>query len=691
MRERMKRILLNPMKTGVAFCLLFLTIATALGAGTASGEVSPGEDDTLLLFVGEDLEVLSIASKRQESAWQAPAIAQVLTREDLRTRGARTLRDALDTLPGFYMAQKEWGTQPYLRGIPDSVLFLYDTVPMGSDVSKFLHPLDRELSLAAVKRVEVIRGPGSVLWGPDAFGGIVNVVPMTGKDLEGVETGVTYQAPGNGRGVYLNAGHDEGPWDAFLSLSGWKGTEDDTACNFVRFWGDGTKPVPPESRFGDTEPGESRYFEASGRVQFRDWLAFSFLLSDYCRPYALSHPDKDITWKETRSAPFGFLKMEAKKELDPNSNLRFVGYLSSLRPEYEIINKTLDQKEDVAYGEIVYDRSLFSGKGILTGGISYREKDIDDAPIWDSYLPDYLDPANLNFLPRITEEDYRTKLWSIFGQYTHKVGKLDFLLGLRGDRHDQYQDHLSYNTGVVWSISPRWVWKILYGTAYRTPFARQLLGDGDPDLEKIETVSSQISWKPSKKFGTSVCGFFSRIDNHLMEDPYAGLSVPNDQEIMGLELEGHYSPLEQLDLSGNLTLIDNSGPEETYHYNDYTYWDGHKWVKHYTDLRYPYDKGPHTMMNLMGTWKPWDRFRANLRLRYFSSRDLIYPRIRTYESSSEVWLVDMTVVIKDVFRKGLELDLAVKNLANRKYETPGTYTTIEGDPVSAMVTLRYRW
>lgn len=64
------------------------------------------------------------------------------------------------------MAQKEWGTQPYLRGIPDSVLFLYDTVPLGSDVSKFLHPLDRELSLAPVKRVEIIRGRGQSSGGP---------------------------------------------------------------------------------------------------------------------------------------------------------------------------------------------------------------------------------------------------------------------------------------------------------------------------------------------------------------------------------------------------------------------------------------------------------------------------------------------------------------------------------------------
>jgi len=671
--------------------LLLWGLATAVPGPAGGAEPLPAEDDTLLLFVGEDLEVLSIASKRQESAWQAPAVAHVLTREDLDTLGARTLADALETVPGFHMAQKEWGSRPYLRGIPDSVLFLYDTVPLGSDVSKFLHPLDRELSLAPVKRVEIIRGPGSVLWGPDAFAGIVNVVPMTGKDFEGVETGVSYEGPGNQKGVYLNMGHDEGPWDAFLSMSAWKGTEDDTACNVVRFWGEGTMPVPPASRFGDTVPGDSRYFEASGRVQFRDWLAVSFLMSDYERPYAMSTPEKDLTWRESRSAPFGFLKVEAKKELSHDSSLRFEGFFSVIRPEYEIIDETLDQKEKVTYGEIVYDRSFFSGKGLFTGGVSYREKSVRDAPIWDSYFPDYLDPANLFFLPRVTEEDYRTRLRSLFSQYTHKVGNFDFLVGVRGDEHDEYADHVSFNTGVVWSVSSQWAWKLLYGTAYRTPYARQLLDGEEPDLEKIETVSTQVSWKPSKKAAMSVCGFYSRIDNHLMEDPYAGLSNPNHQEILGLELEGRYSPIDSIDLSGNVTLLNNKGPDETYHYNDYTYWDGEKWVKHYVDIQYPYNKGPHTMMNLMGTWKPLDWVQTSLRLRYFSSRDLIYPRVKTSEPSSDVWLIDASARFRDIFRKGLELDLSVRNLANRKYETPGTYSTIDGDPISAVVTLRYRW
>ena len=145
--------------------ILLLTMVGLLGSGVslmaASGGVVPAEDDTVLMFVGEDIEVLSIASRREEGAWQAPAVARVITRKDLWKQGVKTLSQALEMTPGFYMAQKEWGSEAYLRGIPDSTLLLYDTVvPMGSDVTKSLQPLDYELSLAPVKRVEIVRGPG---------------------------------------------------------------------------------------------------------------------------------------------------------------------------------------------------------------------------------------------------------------------------------------------------------------------------------------------------------------------------------------------------------------------------------------------------------------------------------------------------------------------------------------------------
>ena len=190
-------------------------------------------------------------------------------------------------------------------------------------------------------------------------------------------------------------------------------------------------------------------------------------------------------------------------------------------------------------------------------------------PIWDSYLPDYLGSVNKSWLPRIIEEDYNTSLFSAFCQYTHKIGNVDLLLGLRSDDHDEYTDHLSYNAGVVWSPDSEWVLKLLYGTAYRTPYAKQLRDEEKPELEKIDTLNAQVAWNPSKRAGLSLCGFASWIENHTMEDPYAGLSLPNSQDIIGLELEGHLSPAESLDLSANLTLMDNSGPDETYHYLDH--------------------------------------------------------------------------------------------------------------------------
>jgi hypothetical protein len=166
--------LINITVTTFAVLLLLLPAGELRAEGK---EPSVGRNDTLLMFVGEDLDVLSIASRRQESAWQAPAVARVITREEITERGIRTLSHALEMEPGFYMAKKEWGTQPYLRGIPNSVLFLYDTVPTGSDISKSLHPLDHELSLArsSASRSSAVRVrcsgdptplPASSIWCP---------------------------------------------------------------------------------------------------------------------------------------------------------------------------------------------------------------------------------------------------------------------------------------------------------------------------------------------------------------------------------------------------------------------------------------------------------------------------------------------------------------------------------------------
>ena len=679
--------------------LLTVTIIGCLPGFPNAHATEP--EDTMLMFVGEDLEVLSIASRREESARQAPAVANVITKEMIETRGMFTLADALTQIPGFYMARKEWGTQPYLRGIPDSVLFLYDTVPMQSDITKSVHPIDDELSLAPVKRIEIVRGPGSVLWGPDAFAGIVNVVPMTGKDLNGVETGILYGSPGDAKGFHINAGHDAGEWDSFISLTGRESAADGRVGNVEAFWGDGTGvPVGPEDRYGYSRAERPQSLEVVGNMNIRDWVTLSGRYSDYAWPYSIADEDKTLTWIEDRSTPVNFIMLEGKKNVDPDSALRFTGYYSSVNAAYKVIDLDLSPKEYTTYGEIIYDRDFLSGKGLLTAGGAYRNKQVSDAPIWDSYLPGYLGPDNDAFLPGITDADYRTELWSVFGQYSHKIGKADVSFGLRHDAHDFYDDSLSYNMGVVWEPKTDWMMKLLYGTAYRTPYTSQLLEKQNAEfdeistaLEEINTLNVELSWQAQDRLGVSIGGFVNHISNHVMDNAYAGLSDPNHQKIYGVELEGRVVPFDGLELSANLTAFENSGPDEIYRYEDgFILTDPDKPPEiNYSESDYPFDTGPNRLLNIMGKWEPFDRVSIFCRAGYFSSVDIICPTCDSIRSVPGAWLVDMAFSARDIVIPGLDLSLYLKNVTDKDYQIPGTYSTIDGDPFSILIRLTKSW
>lgn len=669
--------------------LLLLSAVSAMGGELDSREA------TMLMFVGEDIEVLSIASRREESAWAAPAIARVLTRRELRERGIDTLGQALDTLPGFHMARREWGTLPYLRGVPNSILFLYDAVPVMSDVRKSLHPLDRELSLAPVKRIEIIRGPGSVLWGPDAFGGIVNIVPLTGRDLDGFETGALFGAPGDDHRAFLNYGFAHGSWDAFFSLTGRRVRENDDVVDVLRFFGDKSEPVPPEDRFGRATPGDARYVDGMVRIARDDWLTLTARIAESRRPYAMHYDPAGLSWREEQRTPTGFLKLEARKDLGVDGAVRFMGSRNWLVSETEVIDRTLRHREDTSYAEILYDRSLFLGDALFTGGVSWRHKRIRNAPVWDGYLPEFLKPENELLLPVITEESYETRLWSFFTQYRHKIGSnLDLWGGLRFDHHDSYRDHVSYNLGGAWSPFPAWMVKLLYGNAYRTPFARQLLGEGDPDMEEIQSLNLQVAWEPDPRMELSLTGFASRINHHILEDPYAGLSEPNRQDIQGLEVEARLRPHSSLSLEAGLTLLDNSGPNETYRYNDFTFIRPDGTVeRNFVDLDYPYDLGADILFNLTALWRPLDQWTLHGRASWFSSRDqvaLSEGEFVTIPASSD-WRLDAGFLVEDIFASGLDFSGTIRNLTDRRTETPGTYGLIEGEGIDGLFMLRWRW
>ena len=255
----------RPLRLMIIACFVWQAVMNLAATGVHAGAY--GDDGTSLMFLGEDTDVLTLATRREESAAKAPAVAQVLTRQDFWDRGDTTLANVLAYQPGFFMAPKEYGSRPYLRGIPESTLFLFNAVPLRSEASKGFHQIDQDLSLAGIKRIEIVRGAASVLWGLDAFSGVVNVVPLTGTDFQGLETGVLTTTDEDAQQAYINVGGNGPRWSGFGSLTLGTGGGKGDRATVVRFWdGPNGGPVPVTDRYGSDHPDSPNTLDVSGNM-----------------------------------------------------------------------------------------------------------------------------------------------------------------------------------------------------------------------------------------------------------------------------------------------------------------------------------------------------------------------------------------------------------------------------------------
>ena len=645
--------------------------------------------DTMLMFVGEDLEVLTIASRREEAAWSAPAIADVITRDKFQDKGAVTLSQALADQPGFYMNQTEKGTIPYLRGIQNSALFLFDTVPMGSGIRKSDNMIDYETSLAPVKRIEIVRGTGSVLWGPDAFAGVVNVVPLSGKDFQGLETGLIITSEDSPGEAYVNWGGMSSNWTGFVSVSGRRADNSHDPFNVVRFWGDGIEAEPIESRYGKGEPDDSHFVNLYASAGYCDWLTLSVKVADNKNAYTVSDWDGIYSWEEQTANRSTQYKIEASRRFSPDNGIRFTGYYSQTRQDLTFVDKTFNVDETSWFGEVIYDHSFFNNSGLVTVGSSIKHDDFQGVPVWDDFLPQLFTYEN-KFAPSVTQINDDNSLKSFFGQYRHDLEPIEVWAGIRYDNHEAYEDRASYNAGFAWDLG-QFKFKALYGTAYRSPFARQIEETGGDSLERIRNFNAQISWKYQNTKAAATM-FQNKISNHVNEDRYAGagLSTANSQTIKGVELEMSHQFCDSLSISGNLTLLDNNGPQETYLYSYYDHSIGGDLVeKTYLEMEYAYDTGPTTMGNLKVKWLMTDHVTLTPELRFFSRRKLYYPESDITRICEEAWIMDVNLKIKDILP--FDLTLFINNLFDNDYLSPGLYSITRTSGLSAGLHFSYKW
>jgi outer membrane receptor protein involved in Fe transport len=173
--------------------------------GDAAG---PAADEALDLA-----NIVQSAAKGVTTVQEAPAIVTVITADEIRDRQFQDISDLIDTVPGWYRVEIYHSVfpTPLVRGQVQAVQFLHDGLSLFDPFAN-VPTISRVQPIELVKRVEMITGPGGVLWGSNSLLGILNVITKDAEDVEGFETGATL---GDGRGdramarAYVMAGKSD--------------------------------------------------------------------------------------------------------------------------------------------------------------------------------------------------------------------------------------------------------------------------------------------------------------------------------------------------------------------------------------------------------------------------------------------------------------------------------------------------
>src|SRR2546428_12371828 len=182
------------MSKGACFCLMVLVIpGLNWAADSSTAATRPVEPTEISLeeLIKMEVPVVEAASKYRQKTTEAPSSVTIITSDEVKKYGHRTLADILQTVPGMYVTYDRnysfLGVRGFsLGGDNNRILLLVDGHRLNNSLSdsafigtEFIVDVD------LIERVEIIRGPGSSLYGNNAFFGVINVITRKGRDMAG--------------------------------------------------------------------------------------------------------------------------------------------------------------------------------------------------------------------------------------------------------------------------------------------------------------------------------------------------------------------------------------------------------------------------------------------------------------------------------------------------------------------------
>lgn len=527
-------------------------------------------------------EMVTVASRYAQSIRQAPGIVTVVTDQQIRERGFLTLADVLRSIPGVYLSVAPEGfTLAWFRGVvsPDNnkILLLVDGVPWYDGIYNHAW-VDEYIPLENVKQVEVIKGPGSVIYGTNAFAGVINVVTYKAQDLDGGFIRATAGTSSLVGAAFVMA-------DRYKTAGG-KAVSVSSMVRYLNTDGDGLTVNPEgESNVSGTAPRRS--VNASLHAEVGP-LSLAIDAVDYRHTY-LTQPQDDtldvlLQSVDEFNLSYKHQFMAARYRLSLGRNLELTPYLYAqhydnpgLYAWFEPLTVTEGDggemtasfqttlvethKETARYTTGVDVETHPSANHVVIGGLGVQASDVialEDLHYED--LTGQAEPAGFGLGGRSSQT-----LWDVFfyGQDTWSaLYWLQCVGGLRFDYHSVVSGLFpSPRLGVLLIPTTNTTVKLLYGRAFRAPTARELLVQvepvdghneftaGNPNLahERIDTVEAEALLDPKVWLRLRGAAFASSVKNEIDKrvvdtpGPLGDAFYDNFEKgasIVGAELEG---------------------------------------------------------------------------------------------------------------------------------------------------------
>jgi len=529
-------------------------------------------------------EEVTIATRHETQIRKAPSIVTVITDEEIKNLGYRTFAEILRTVPGFEILKKaDFGeVVPAVRGLAgaDKVRVMLNGHLVNNPLGGGAFSNFDDFPVESIKRIEIIRGPGSAMYGENAFTAVINIITKDAKDIDGVKVSSGY-----------------GSFDTYeenIVFGKTYGNVNVSGMVHYRQSGgfDGIVESDSQTRI-DNSFGFPAASQAPGRVE--DWrqeynlnlkadykgVYFEGLYSNKNRgpfigpQYALNDESDvetnyvfgEVGYKKTFEERLTFKPSVYYDQFDNNTYIESFSEGVTLPldtngdgvydkfntyPDGLIGNGRVTQK--IVGTEIPFDYELFDGN-VITLGLEYRLISQTNVRFSSNFHPATYAPLDSlqdfsDTYPFLKEATRR--IWSIYLQDTWDI--TDTINLTLGARHDQYNDFggaTSPRSGLTWAFMEDASLKLLYGEAFRAPSFLEMFTTNQPAIqgnenlapERIRTYELGLSYKFNKHVSSSVNYFFNDVKDLIvlrtLESAQNTSRYENfgDAHIQGVEME----------------------------------------------------------------------------------------------------------------------------------------------------------